>query len=223
MILSQSWPREELVLGLKDRFSLGVIVVWCGEGCIQRWLACPFCLFPLAFKYVFPISKSLSLELMSPSVLPSLLSCWLCLFLPFSLILCYWLLSHPPPKTAVIVLLPLLILSGFLLLLYADGIQECVCPDVPFEFHTCISNGLLITATWLVDRHLQLSMSITKLVYLLHISVNSTIIHSGVQARTWIEGFPLFSLPQWSPCLGFLYLLPELLQQSFFLKLWRSD
>ena len=86
--------------GLKgwSQHFLRVIVVRCGDEQIQRCLAGPSCLFPLAFKHVFPIFKNLSLNLMDPSTLPCLLSCWLCPFSPFSSILCYWPITSFPLK-----------------------------------------------------------------------------------------------------------------------------
>lgn len=61
--------------------------------------------------------------------------------------------------------------------------------DVFSEFHTSISNDLLNTAIWMIDKHLQLSMSVIKLItfslknHTFFISVNSTVTYSGVQAR----------------------------------------
>lgn len=104
------------------------------------------------------------------------------------------------PQTALTVLLPILIISGFSLLLYADSAQESL--DVFSEFHTSISNDLLNTATWMIDKHLQLSLSETKLIIFslknYTFFVSQWIAPSSTQAskpENWFENFPLFSLP----------------------------
>lgn len=136
---------------------------------------------------------------MSPSTLPSLLSCYPSSPSPASSTTgsCHLLL----PETVLTVLLTL-ILSGFLLLFCANGVQEYLARCLLWVSYLRIQCST--QHCHLDDRQASTMQHVpTKLnslyfpskLYLLQISVNGIIIHSGVPTKTLGCKFPAFPPP----------------------------
>lgn len=140
---------------------------------------------------------SLKTSLMSSFILPSLLSC------------CVHFHLLDPLLLASVTFFSLKLLSLFspdthyfwIFITVICWWCSRISLDVFSEFRTSISNDLLNTAIWMIDKHLQLSMSVIKLItfslknHTFFISVNSTVTYSGVQARKLVWKFPTLLLP----------------------------
>lgn len=78
-----------------DYSSMRVAMVRCGDGQIQRCLVGPSDPFPLTFKHLFPIFKNLTLDLMSPPILPSFILCCVLFYLLLSPLLLAFVTPFP--------------------------------------------------------------------------------------------------------------------------------
>lgn len=175
-----------------DHSSLRVAMVSCGDGQIQRCLVSPSYPFPLIFKHVFPIFKNLKLDLMSPPH-TTLFSFMLCPFLPTPQPSATGFCHILPPKTPLTVFLPVLILSGFSLLLQANGALQYLSRFLLWVLYLHIQWP---HTTWMIDTYNsacpQRNSYFPSKTICPYSSMNNIICHSGVQARNLVWKVPTF-------------------------------